>query len=74
MPFAAVGLDHCFGDGYGLKDLRGLVHADGSDIAAAALGTDLTFNEDIVIRQHDLDALKMRRVDACFETVLSFRP
>lgn len=74
MPLPAVRLDHRFGGGDGLMDFGGLVHADGRDVAATALGAHFAFDDDVIIRQHKLDALEMRRVDARLETVTAFRP
>lgn len=74
MPLPAVRLDHRFGGGDGLMDFGGLVHANRGDITATALGADFPFDDDVIIREHKLDALEMRGVDARLETVFTFRP
>lgn len=74
MPLAAMGLHDRVRRLYGFEDIGGLVDADGGDITPAALLADLAMRNDVVIGEHELDALEMRMVNARLETVFALGP
>jgi hypothetical protein len=70
MPLAAMGFHDRVGGLHGFEDIGYLVDTDGRDVAPAALSAYLPMRNDVMIGEHELDALKMRVVNARLETVL----